>query len=190
MNAAKQFMWLFFTLITLACSGWYYSHSSALIRLDRETLANSVETTVHRLKVRQFDTDGALVNLLTTPVMEHIQKDDVYLFQKPHILVSQEKQPPWDIRSNNARSIEGGKRITLKGNVIVRQNKGDKNQESTLKTEEVTYFPKEKKASTDLLVTYEQPGNVIQSHGMNAYIDEKRVELLHKARGSYAPQNG
>lgn len=189
MNAAKQIFWLFFTLIALACSGWYYSHSSLITRLDRETLANSVETTVSRLKVRQFNSDGTLANLLTTPIMQHIQNGDVYLLQSPHILVSQEEQPPWDIRSNNAKSFEGGKRITFTGNVVVRQKQGNESL-STLKTEEVTYFPKEKKASTDLLVTYEQPGNIIQSQGMNAYLDEKRVELLHQARGSYAPKNG
>jgi lipopolysaccharide export system protein LptC len=190
MNAAKQITWLFFILITLACSGWYYSHSNLITRLDSETLANSVETTVSHLKVRQFDAQGTLVNLLTTPVMQHVQNGDVYLFQRPHILVSQEEQPPWDIRSNNAKSFEGGKRITFSGNVIVQQKQGNKTQQSTLKTEEVTYFPKEKKASTDLLVTYEQPGNIIQSKGMNAYLDEKRVELLHQARGSYVPENG
>lgn len=190
MNAAKQIVWLFFTLIALACSGWYYSHSSLITRLDGEALANSIEMTVSHLKVRQFNTDGALVNLLTTPIMHHIQNGDVYLFEKPHIIVSQEEQPPWNIRSNSGKSVAGGKRITFSGNVIVQQKQGSKTQESTLKTEEVTYFPNEKKASTDLLVTYEQPGNIIQSKGMNAYLDEKRVELLHQARGSYVPKNG
>ncbi|CAM2794134.1 Uncharacterized protein YrbK clustered with lipopolysaccharide transporters [Legionella steigerwaltii] len=190
MNAAKQLMWLFFTLIILACTGWYYGHSTTKIRLDRETLANSVDTTISNVTVRQFNQQGILANILTAPSMQHIQNGNVYLFQNPHIIVSQEEQPPWDISSKNAKSFEGGKRITFTGNVIVRQQKGSKSQESTLKTEEVTYFPKEKKASSDLLVTYEQPGNVIQSTGMNAYLDEKRVELLHQARGSYVPANG
>lgn len=190
MNAVKQVTWLFFSLIILACSGWYYSHSSAFTRLDRETLANSVAITVSDLKVRQFDAEGKLINLLTSPTMQHIQNGNVYLFAKPHILVHQDEQPPWDIRSHHAKSFEGGKRITFTGNVIVHQKQGSKTQASTMKTEEVTYFPKEKKASTDLLVTYEQPGNIIQSQGMNAYLDEKRVELLHQARGSYVPTNG
>ncbi|MGL5743100.1 MAG: LPS export ABC transporter periplasmic protein LptC [Legionella sp.] len=190
MNAAKQFIWLFFTLIILACSGWYYSHSSAFIRLDRDTLINSVDTTISNVTVRQFNQQGTLANLLRTPQMQHIQKDNVYLFQNPHILVSQEEQPPWDITSKKAKSFEGGKQITFIGNVVVHQKKGDKSQESTFKTEEVTYLPKEKKARTDVLVTYEQPGNIIQSTGMNAYLDEKRVELLHQARGSYVPENG
>ena len=190
MNIKRQFIWLFFTLILLACSCWHYMHSSEIIRLDKDTLANSIDATASQVKIRQFDAEGSLVNLLISPMMQHIQKDDVYLLQSPHIRISQEQQPPWVIDSKNAQSFEGGKRITFKGNVVVRQKNKDKAQESTLKTEEVTYFPKEKKASTDLLVTYEQPGNVIQSKGMNAYLNEKRVELLHQARGSYVPENG
>lgn len=31
---------------------------------------------------------------------------------------------------------------------------------------------------------------MLQSKGMNAYLDEKRIELLHQARGSYVPTNG
>ncbi|WP_058535629.1 LPS export ABC transporter periplasmic protein LptC [Legionella saoudiensis] len=190
MNAAKQVIWLFLLLVTLAGSGWYYSHSSSIMRLDSETLANSVDTTISKVKVRQFDEKGALTTLLATPKMRHIQKGDMYFFQKPHILVSQEQQPPWDIRSKHAKSFAGGERIVFIGDVVVHQTQGDNVQASTLKTEEVTYYPKEKKASTDLLVTYEQPGNIIQSQGMNAYLDEKRVELLHQARGSYVPANG
>jgi lipopolysaccharide export system protein LptC len=190
MNNVKQVIWLFFTLIILAGTGWYYSHSIPLIRLTQDTLANSVETTISRLKVSQFNTEGTLVNLLNTPLMQHIQKDDVYLFQNPHILITQAEQPPWTIRANNAKSFKGSESITFMGNVIVHQEQGNTTQKSTMKTEKVIYYPKDKKASTDLLVTYEQQGNIIQSKGMNAYLDEKRVELLHQARGSYVPTNG
>lgn len=180
----------FFTLVILACSGWYYGHSTAITRLDRETLTNSVDSTISNVTVRQFNQQGTVANVLTAPLMQHIPKGNVYLLQSPHILVSQEEQPPWNISSIKAESLEGGKQITFIGNVIVRQQQANKSGESVLRTEKVTYFPKEKKASSDVLVTYEQPGNIIQSTGMNAYLDEKRVELLHKARGSYVPANG
>lgn len=190
MNTTKQFIWLFLILIGLAFSGWYYSHSTTKIRLDQDTLANTVDTTISQVTVRQFNQQGTLANLLTSPLMEHIQKDNVYLLQNPRIVITQEEQPPWEISSKSAKTFDGTKQITFKGNVIVHQKKGKNSQPSTLKTEEVTYFPKEKKASSDVLVTYEQPGNRIQSMGMNAYLDEKRVELLHQARGSYVPKNG
>lgn len=190
MNSAKQFIWLFLTLIILACSGWYYSHFKKTFRLDPQALINSVDTVISQVTVRQFNQQGNLANLLITPSMQHIQKDNVYLFQNPHIIVNQEEQPPWDINSEHAKSFEGGKKITFIGNVIVHQKKSNNSQESTLKTEEITYFPKEKKARSELVVIYEQPGNIVQSRGMIAYLDEKRVELLHQARGIYVPDQG
>lgn len=190
MNLAKQAIWLFLTLIMLACSGWYFANLETKVKLDTETLSSTIDTTVSKLTVRQFNKDGSLANLLVTPLMQHIPKGDVHLLASPRITVTQEDRPSWEIQSKKAKSFNGGEKIIFIQNVVVHQNPGDKTQESTLKTEEVTYFPKEKKATSDLLVTYEQPGNFIQSTGMNAYLDEKRVELLHQARGSYAPAKG
>lgn len=190
MNTAKQAAWLLMTLIILGWSGWYFTHLKPVIRLDKDTLSSTVDTSISRLTVAKFDTQGKMINLLTTPLMEHIPKDDVNFFKTPHIIIVQDNQPPWDIRSQSAKSIAGGDRIVFQKQVIVHQDGDEKTQESTLKTEEVTYFPKEKRATSDVLVTYEQPGNFVQSIGMNAYLDEKRVELLHQARGSYAPAKG
>lgn len=190
MNTAKQVIWLLLTLIILAFSGWYLASSKKTINLDNDALSTTVDTTITKLTVRQFNSEGSLINLLTTPLMEHIPKDNINLLKTPHIIVKQDDQPAWEINSMRAKSYDGGKRITFIEQVVVHQNPGDKTQESTLKTEEVTYFPKEKKATTDLFVTFEQPGNIIQSTGMNAYLDEKRVELLHQARGSYEPAKG
>jgi len=191
MNTGRQSLLMLFTLILLAGSGWYFSNFNKLaVTLDNETLTSTVDTTVFHLTVKQFNKEGALINLLTTPLMEHIPKNNIHLLQTPQITIKQENQPAWEIKSLKAKSYEGGQRITFIKDVIVHQNPGDKTQESTLKTEEVTYYPKEKKATTNLFVTFEQPGNIIESTGMNAYLDEKRVELLHKARGSYAPAKG
>ena len=190
MNIAKQAMWLFITLIMLAVSSWYYGNFQTISRLDNETLSSTVDTTISHLTVRQFNSEGILTNLLTTPLMQHIPKDDIHLLQTPHIIIVQKDQPSWEISSKKARSLNGGERIIFSKQVIVHQNPGNKTQESTVKTEEVTYYPKTKKATTDLFVTFEQPGNIVQSTGMNAYLDEKRVELLHQARGSYAPSKG
>jgi lipopolysaccharide export system protein LptC len=189
MNIIKQSTWLLLSFFLLLVSGWYYSHMKPIMKLDNETLSTTIDTTVTQLTVKQFNESGGLANLLITPLMEHIPKDNIHLLQTPHIVIEQIDQPAWEIRSLKAKSFEGGQRITFIEKVEVHQKAGKTNQESTLKTEEVTYYPKEKKATTNLFVTFEQPGNLVESTGMNAYLDEKRVELLHGAKGSYAPSN-
>lgn len=187
MNMAKQTIWVLVAALLLIGSSWYYKQLKPLIRLDNETLSTTIDSTVTKLTVRQFNENGELANLLTTPLMEHIPKDNIHLLQTPHIVIKEKDQPEWEINSRTAKSYQGGERITFINKVVVHQNPDKKTQESTLKTEEVTYFPKEKRATTDLFVTFEQPGNIIESTGMNAYLEEKRVELLHGAKGSYAP---
>lgn len=190
MNALKQITGMFITLLLLAVSAWFYTTMEADFKLDKETLESSIDATITHLTVSQFDSQGVLTNRLTAPRMQHIPKDNIHLFKSPHITVTQKGEPSWEISSLRAKSFQGGQHILFSKHVLVHQNQGDKTQESTLKTEEVTYFPKEKLASTKLFVTFEQPGNLIESTGMNAYLDEKRVELLHQARGSYVPAKG
>ena len=127
---------------------------------------------------------------LTTPLMQHIPQGNINWFLNPHIVITQQGESSWEIRSQEAKSLNNGERILFLKQVVVHQKHYGNNQESTLKTEKITYFPQEKRASTDQLVTYTQPGNWIQSMGMNAYLEEKKVELLHQARGSYAPAKG
>lgn len=189
MNIFKQTIGLLFSLLLLLCSGWYYSHMKPMVRLDDDTLSTTIDTTISQLTVKQFNETGELINLLTTPLMEHVPKDNIHLLQTPHIVIKQDNQPAWEISSRTAKSFDGGERVTFISKVIVHQKAEHSNQDSTLKTEEVTYYPKEKRATTDLFVTFEQPGNIVESTGMNAYLDEKRVELLHGAKGRYAPTN-
>jgi lipopolysaccharide export system protein LptC len=187
MIQAKQTLWIVLTLLLLIGSSWYYQQLKPHVRLDSDTLATSIDSTILNLTVKQFNEQGKLANLLVTPLMEHIPKDNINLIQQPHIVINEENQAAWEINSRSAKSYFGGEHITFIDKVTVHQNPDKNNQESTLRTEEVTYFPKEKRATTDRFVTFEQPGNFIESTGMNAYLEEKRVELLHGAKGSYAP---
>jgi lipopolysaccharide export system protein LptC len=191
MSRLKPTLRLIATGLLLIGSSWYLSQMKPLIKLDTYTLSTTVDATITQLTVRQFNEEGQLSTLLTSPLMEHIPKKNVHLLSAPFIKIMQPNQPSWEISSRKARAVDGGQQITFIKDVVVHQKPGKDSVESTLKTEEVTYFPKEKKATTDRFVTFEQPGNTVESTGMNAYLDEKRVELLHGAKGSYAPnKNG
>ncbi|MBA2649109.1 MAG: LPS export ABC transporter periplasmic protein LptC [Legionella sp.] len=190
MNRIKQALWLVFALILLVLSRWYFAPPIQVKKLDDKTLSSTVDASAKMLLVRQFDAKGVLIHSLSTPLMEHIPNGNVNIFQTPYISIRQEDEPAWEIHSKKATSYQGGEHIVFVKEVVIHQKPGKNTQESTLKTEEITYYPKLKKASTNLLVTFEQPGNFIQSTGMNAYLDEKKVELLHNARGSYAPAKG
>jgi lipopolysaccharide export system protein LptC len=190
MNAAKQTFWLFLILIGLALSAWYFKNSTTIVKLDQKTLSHSPDTVITNLRVRRFDEQGQLTTYLQTPEMEHIPAENTHWLKTPQILVMQPGQPAWHISSRFAKAIHGGEQITFLQKVIVHQNRDAQIQESTMRTEELLYFPKDKLATSNLAVSFEQPGAIVHSKGMKAYLAEKKVHLLSKAHAIYDPKHG
>ncbi|WP_412754066.1 LPS export ABC transporter periplasmic protein LptC [Legionella londiniensis] len=189
MNAAKQAAWLFAALISLACCGWYFASSSHIAQLDEHTLSTTPDTIVNQLTLKQFDANGRLINSLNTPLLKHIPANNTHWFMKPRILITQATdEAPWEINALEATSLFGGEQITFNKNVIIHQRSG-KHPESTIKTEEMIYYPQKKLAVTEQEVTFFQPGNIVKSLGMKAYLDKKQVQLS-RARGIYDPKQG
>lgn len=188
MNAAKQAIWLFIALLTLACSSLYFARSKPIKRLHESVLSTTADTVISDLVVKRFDETGKLVNYMQTPDLQHVPANNTHLIKSPHLILSQNDEPPWEIRASHAKSINNGEQITFIKEVVIHQGKNKKGQESTIKTEILDYFSKTKIASTDAPVRFEQPGSVVLSNGMKAYFEDKRVELSH-ARATFEPKH-
>lgn len=190
MNAAKQAISLFVSLLMLASLGWYFASETPKLGLDAQSLSHTADAIVSGLKLRQFNTEGILTHYLESQKMEHTPYQESYIFQSPHIIVRQEGEPAWEIFSQKAHSINKGEQVTFTNQVIVHQAKGEKNEESTINTEKLDYFPQKKLATSDKMVVFKQQGSIVHSKGMNAYLDEKHIELLGKAHIVYEPKHG
>jgi len=190
MNAAKQAAWLFVALLALAGSGWYFASSTLVIKLDAQTLSTTPDTIISELTVQQFDAKGQLSQYLQTPVMRHIPLDNTHQLETPHIIITQPNQPSWEIHAQKATALRGGQQITFNNDVIIHQKKNKNREETTLNTEELTYFPKTQLATTPKEITIMQAKNTVRSTGMKAWLADNRVKLLNNARGTYAPNNG
>lgn len=190
MSSARQSIGLSILLMGVACSSWYLTIPAHSLKLDEHTLSTTANIVMHNLTVKQFNNEGQLVHSLQTPLMRHIEQNNTHWFKNPYIVIAEINQPVWEIKANQATALYGGQQITFNKNVVLHQGKDAHNEESTLKTEAITYFPKKKIATTSLKVTYERPQTMIQSKGMKAYLAEKRVVLLSEARSRYEPKPG
>lgn len=190
MSGSRQALWIFLLLISIAASGWYFAKPEKKIRLDQQTLAVTPDVMVQELSVKQFNEQGQLVNHLTTPYLEHIPSKDTYTLTKPVILVRQQNQPQWLIHSDKAIAISGGDKITFLDNVIIDQQAEGNRPASQFRTDSISYFPKLQKAITHHYVVFEQPGTLVESMGMEAFLAEKKIKLLKRARGRYVPTHG
>jgi len=187
---AKQAVLMFIVIISMSLSGWYFASPSIVVRLDKQTLSTTTDLIINDLTVHQFDDAGKLVNYLQTPLMKHTPEKNTHWLKTPHIMAIQQKEAHWDIHSEEATSINNGQQITFEKNVVISKKEDNKQNESTFKTEEITYYPKEKLAITKKEITYIESGNKIQATGMKAYLDEKRIQLLSQARGTYVSNAG
>lgn len=190
MNIAKQATLLFISLLMLTGTGWYFSNSSPKLELDKNTLLNMSDTVITHLNVRQYSPTGSLANSLQSPLMRHIPKNNTHWIKTPNITIIQPNQSIWEINAEQATALYGGQKITFNKQVRIHQNKSEHNEESTVTTERLTYFPKTKIALTSKNVFLEQAGSKVQSKGMRANLEKKHIQLLGQARGIYDPNHG
>ena len=189
MNAGKQAAWIFSVLIGLAFSGWYFAASDEFIKLDEKSLTHSVDTIISDLHIQEFNDAGLLTNSLKSPLVKHTPFDDRHWFQSPVIHITQNDDAPWTIKALEATSFNSGEKIILNRHVVILQTPSN-HQNSTITTNQLIYYPNKKIAVSENHVMFKQPGTTVQSHGMKAWLAEKRVKLLGKARGQYDPKHG
>ena len=148
---------------------------------------DTVDNRIINLNLVQYNASGALAHQLKTPLMTHIPNGNVNHFNEPRITIMQEKQEPWHIQSKEGYSFDGGEKIIFKSQVQFEQMLAKNDGSNYFTTEELTYFPKIKIAQTDKDIHYVQPGSIVNAKGLKAWLNDKRVQLLSEARGSYAP---
>jgi lipopolysaccharide export system protein LptC len=140
--------------------------------------------------VKQFDTTGMLTHQLKTPFMHHIPYENKHWFKTPVIRIKEPKQPVWDINAQEAIAFDGGEHIRFQHHVSLHHHAHEKQAAGTIQTEEMTYYPKQKRASTLAEIIWQQAGNRVESIGMNAFLAEHRIDLLRNTRVTYAPIQG
>ena len=191
MNTAKQASWLCVTLMAVAVFCGYQARSTPHHhRLDEQTLSAIPDQQITRLNLRQFNSTGRLIHQLTTPFMRHIPSQNKHWLKNPLITITELNQPAWDIQSKEATSLNGFERITFQHDVLIHHAAYEKNQAGTISTEEISYIPNQKLATTDGDITWIQAGNAMHAKGMNAYLKELRVDLLHNPVATYEPMHG
>lgn len=189
MSSGKQYIYGFIVLLGLGFMGWYYAQPQATVKLSHQQLANLPDATFIHLKVTQFNDAGQIASLLTIPQLVHYPANNTSIMQSPIITLYRPQQPPWVITARHGKSEQGSTQITLWEDVVLHQASGVNTKESTISTSKIVYFPKQQFATTDQNITLQQPGVIVHSQGMNAYLSQQRVQLLHQARGQYVKTN-
>lgn len=190
MYNSKQAIIIFFTILIIGYSGWYFVNSSNSVNTGGVDLISTIDSIMTDVTVQQFNEKGHLINYLHTPEAQHIPLADTYLLFKPYVEFTQSLENSYKIMSNYAKSVHHGSQITFSDHVTIHYNGSGNNQlqTNTITTEELIYFPLKKLAISNVAVNLDQPGVHINSQGMKAYLDKKQIELLSKVQAIYQPK--
>ncbi len=183
----KQYILGFLLLLVMGFSGWYYVQQNT-----RTANSNQNKTQpdfyVYGMTSSQFDKNGKLINKIVSPELTHYPEKNTFILLAPRIFVQRdEQQQPWNIAADHGKAENGSQTITLWNNVHLQQIAGKSNNQTTITTNKLVYFPNKKFAETDQAIKIVQPGMEINSIGMQAYLDQGDVKLLSKAEGQYNP---
>ena len=184
MNSSKHISFIFLLLIGLGFSGWLYLDANK----QNETIhdhSNTPDGIMENATMLRFDEQGQLLNRIQADKLTHFPGNDSTQIEKPNIILFKANAKPWTITAKQGLASEGSDVITLQKQVNIRQPAGPSNAPTVIKTEKLTYLPKQQLAKTDQFITLEQPGITVTSIGMKAHLDTSQIELLSEAKGKY-----
>jgi LPS export ABC transporter protein LptC len=144
------------------------------------------------VRVVRYNKNGDVSIELTAPKLSHYSANNDTLFFQPKIVLYTKQQQPWTITANLGIAQNGFNIIHLKGNVVLHQPLGPKNQEIAINTNELDVNIDQQIAATKLPITLSQRDKnksimIVKSIGMQANKKTGQVLLLSHVRGYYAP---
>lgn len=130
-----------------------------------------------------YDKNGFSTKLSSTEAT-FFPDEDLVEIQSPSIKLANSNGNEFHLTAISGQLSPNTEKIILKGDVSVTQTKPIENTWS-LKGQAFTLDNKTRFISSDQAVTITKDQHTLHAIGLNAWIDEKRIELLSKVRGQY-----
>ncbi len=102
----------------------------------------------YEIMVKRFDNQGKILNSLVSPSVINYADKNLTIFNKPNLYVFSENQQPWHISGNQA-IVTQNTQVQLKGNVILKQDKGKNNSAIEILTNQLELNTETQTATTD-----------------------------------------
>lgn len=131
-----------------------------------------------------FNEQGHRLSVISSPRIEQFDDTGTATMEGPDATVYDTRSgTPWKITAESGTMDQGSDRIELAGNVVIaRPVPGGT---STLETSRLTVDNARRQVYTNERITLSGPGVVTSATGMQAWIDERTLELNSQVEGRY-----
>ncbi|WP_148863424.1 LPS export ABC transporter periplasmic protein LptC [Marinobacter fonticola] len=139
---------------------------------------------------RSFAETGQLSAVISSPRVEQFDEQSLADMEAPRArLIDVNTGLPWTLRANEGRYQLDSDIVRLSGDVVITRTLPSGSQ-GELKTPHLTLDNDKRIVHTDAPVVLTDPHGVTRATGMQAWIDERIMELKSQVEGQYeAPSN-
>ncbi|MFT0212709.1 LPS export ABC transporter periplasmic protein LptC [Pseudomonas sp. F1_0610] len=171
--------------LLLAALGYIDWSSDSKTNSDQNMATQTIDFFVTNSESIQFNEEGHLRYVLLAKKLDHILETDISYVDRPNMsLYRKTSDIPWHIISDKGEVSPAGKEVELIDNVrISRMDELQRN--SVLTTQRLTYIPDENIAKTKESVRMETNLDTTTAIGMEAFINDGKVNLLSNVRGEH-----
>lgn len=143
---------------------------------------------VHDFELIALDENGNESFAVHAPLLQETPGARTLELDAPLFLLPDTQMPGqhWRMRADHGWVSDGHDEVRLRDNVVGTSPEGSA-RPLTMNTTQLNVYPRQRRATSDALVTLEQPGSTITGRGMEAVLSEHRVTLKSDVKARYAP---
>ncbi|PIZ03908.1 MAG: LPS export ABC transporter periplasmic protein LptC [Gammaproteobacteria bacterium CG_4_10_14_0_8_um_filter_38_16] len=157
-------------------------------QLESQTITGKtqIDNFIIQANSTEYNQQGQVKVKMTSEKIRHFLPQKTSIFTKPRIIAYTENRTPWHIQADQAIVNSTGEKIILQGHVVIRELPAKQPAEiTTIKSNEITLFPKESRATTKQPVTLSRPGVTIHGVGFDANLKTGQYKLQSQSKAIY-----
>lgn len=181
----RNTLYIFLALLICIASFFILHHTQKPARSPQKKI---IDNFVIHASFTEYNKKGLLKTKMSAEKVTHFLPDNTTFFIKPVILTYMDNRDPWHITADQGTSDKTGSTIVLQGHVVVHKLATAKQASLTIKTSELTVYPKESRAITAKPVILSRPGTVIHATGFAANLKTGQYKLLSQSKVIYQPE--
>lgn len=166
---------------------WQDNNEDA-VTTENTTVQDEPDFFIVNGKYTLFNEKGDISSIIKSEKAKHYPERDIVLLTEPNLLVYREDSTHWRIKAKSGEYDLAQEKIELENNVVIIK---DEHLPTPWKltTESLTIINESRFATTKQAVTISDGMSVMKAIGMNAWIDNNKIELTSNVRGNYVRGN-
>lgn len=174
-------------LVVAAGVSWWLSQDGDIRRVAGTQGTGDSDYSFTGLAVSEMDPKGDLLHTLSAEQLYHYPQQELSILARPQFAFYSDSTKTWDIVAEKGTVEEADHSVLFSGDVQIEYAGEVPDQGFKLYTEELRVWPDDRRAETDHAVKIVQQSGEIDSIGMKAEFDSRRLDLLSNVRGTYEP---